>query len=108
MNGGNVVIGFDADRTRTLVYMATDSSNMVIMGKRRLRIFSTVSKLMSHAVTVWSELTVKPRWVHHTQYRFIQNKVKDKIYIQFENVSKFYLIVLKRDLFVYRDDLLTS
>ena len=31
--GGKASVGFDADRIRTLVSIATDSSHMVIMGK---------------------------------------------------------------------------
>ena len=31
--GGNASVGFDPDRIRTLVFMATDSSHRVIMGK---------------------------------------------------------------------------
>ena len=38
--GGKVSVGFDPDRIRTLVSMATDSSHRVLMGKRRPHIFS--------------------------------------------------------------------
>ena len=38
--GGKATVGFDLDRIRTLVSMATDSSHRVIMGKRRHHIFS--------------------------------------------------------------------
>ena len=31
--GGKAILGFGADQIRTLVYMATDSSHRVIMGK---------------------------------------------------------------------------
>ena len=31
--GGKASVGFDPDRIRTLVFMATDSSHRVIMGK---------------------------------------------------------------------------
>ena len=33
LGGGKVSVGFDPDRIRTLVSMATDSSHRVIMGK---------------------------------------------------------------------------
>ena len=32
--GGKAALGFGADQIRTLVFMATDSSHRVIMGKR--------------------------------------------------------------------------
>ena len=38
--GGKASVGFDPDRIRTLVSMATDSSHRVIMGKRRHHVFS--------------------------------------------------------------------
>ena len=38
--GGKASVGFDLDRIRTLVSMATDSSHRVIMGKRRHHVFS--------------------------------------------------------------------
>ena len=38
--GGKASVGFDPDRIRTLVSMATDSSHRVIMEKRRHRVFS--------------------------------------------------------------------
>ena len=38
--GGKASLGFDPDRIRTLVSMATDSSHRVIMGKRRHHVFS--------------------------------------------------------------------
>ena len=38
--GGKASVGFDPDRIRTLVTMATDSSHRVIMGKRRHYVFS--------------------------------------------------------------------
>ena len=38
--GGKASLGFDPDRIRTLVSMATDSSHIVIMGKRCHHIFS--------------------------------------------------------------------
>ena len=38
--GGKGSVGFNLDRNRTLVSMATDSSHRVIMGKRRLHVFS--------------------------------------------------------------------
>ena len=38
--GGKASVGFNADRIRTLVSMATDSSHRVIMKKRRHHIFS--------------------------------------------------------------------
>ena len=38
--GGNASIGFDPDRIRTLVSMATDSSHRVIREKRRHHVFS--------------------------------------------------------------------
>ena len=37
---GKASVGFDPDRIRTLVSMATDSSHRVIMGKRRHHVFS--------------------------------------------------------------------
>ena len=33
-DGGKAALGFDADKIRSLVSMATDSSHRVIMGKR--------------------------------------------------------------------------
>ena len=33
LGGGKALVGFDPDRIRTLVSMATDSSDRVIMGK---------------------------------------------------------------------------
>ena len=42
--GGKASVGFDPDRIRTLVSMATDSSHRVIMGeKQRHHIFSNAS-----------------------------------------------------------------
>ena len=38
--GGKASVGFDPDRIRTLVSMATDSPHRVIMGKRRHHVFS--------------------------------------------------------------------
>ena len=38
--GGKASVGFDQDRIRTLVSMATDSFHRVIMGKRRHHVFS--------------------------------------------------------------------
>ena len=38
--GGKVSVGFDLDRFRTLVSMATDSSHRVIMGKNGVIAFS--------------------------------------------------------------------
>ena len=38
--GGKASVGFDPDRIRTLVSMATDSSHRVIMRKRRHHVFS--------------------------------------------------------------------
>ena len=38
--GGKASLGFDTDRIRTLVSMATDSSHRVIMGKLRHHVFS--------------------------------------------------------------------
>ena len=38
--GGKASVGFDLDRLRTLVSMATDSSHRVIMEKRRHHVFS--------------------------------------------------------------------
>ena len=40
--GGKAALGFDADQIRSLVSMATDSSQRVIMGKGRHHVFSTV------------------------------------------------------------------
>ena len=40
MDGGKASVGFDPDRIRTLVSMATDSSHRVIMGKTGHHIFS--------------------------------------------------------------------
>ena len=40
LGGGKASVGFDPDRIRTLVSMATDSSHRVIMGKRRHHVFS--------------------------------------------------------------------
>ena len=37
--GGRASVGFDLDRIRTLVSMATDSSHRVIMGKRHHHVF---------------------------------------------------------------------
>ena len=39
-DGGKASVGFDPDRIRTLVSMATDSSHRFIMGKRRHHVFS--------------------------------------------------------------------
>ena len=38
--GGKTSVGFDPDRIRTLLSMATDSSHRIIMGKRRHHVFS--------------------------------------------------------------------
>ena len=38
--GGKAALGFDADQIRTLVSMATDSSNRVIMGEKGVITFS--------------------------------------------------------------------
>ena len=38
--GGKASVGFDPDRIRTLVSMATDSSHRVIMGKTTSSLFS--------------------------------------------------------------------
>ena len=38
--GGKTSVGFDRDRIKTLVSMATDSSHRVIMEKRRRHVFS--------------------------------------------------------------------
>ena len=38
--GGKASVGFDLDRIRTLVSMATDSSHRVIMGKKRHHVIS--------------------------------------------------------------------
>ena len=37
--GGKASVGFDPDRIRTLVSMATNSSHRVVMGKRRHHVF---------------------------------------------------------------------
>ena len=43
---GKASVGFDPDRIRTLVSMATDSSHRVIMGNRRHHIFSNAFDLI--------------------------------------------------------------
>ena len=40
LGGGKASVGFDLDRFRTLVSMATDNSHRVIMGKRCHHVFS--------------------------------------------------------------------
>ena len=40
--GEKAAWGFGADQFRTLVFMATDSSYIIIMGKRRHHVFSNV------------------------------------------------------------------
>ena len=40
--GGKASVGFDPDRIRTMVSIATDSSHRVIIGKRRHHVFSNV------------------------------------------------------------------
>ena len=40
MGGGKVAIGFGADWVKTLVYMATDSSDSTIMGENSFFMFS--------------------------------------------------------------------
>ena len=44
--GGKASVGFDPDRLRTLVSMATDSSYRVIMGKWRHQVFSNAFDLI--------------------------------------------------------------
>ena len=41
-NIGKAELGFGTDWIKTLISMATDSSHKVIIGKRCLRVFSTV------------------------------------------------------------------
>ena len=44
--GGKASVGFDPDRIRTLVSMATDSSHRVIMGKTVSSVFSNAFDLI--------------------------------------------------------------